>query len=217
MGFFEYAGVIKDIEYYEILENLMERWEHEIVEFKEAKSSLYKRIKELLTCNSIKTVDFTDIPELAEIIRISNSTLSYTRKETEYLLRSYFTVLFLKLVVTSDLPTANMLRSNYHESIFSYISENYALQITVSELANHLNLSVRHTEKIIKQRLNSTFTGVLNEHRITVARALIKSEVECSFEEVAYRVGYVSYSYFYKQFKKITGLSPSEYKKASSF
>ena len=39
MGFFEYAGVIKDIEYYEILENLMERWEHEIVEFKEAKSS----------------------------------------------------------------------------------------------------------------------------------------------------------------------------------
>ena len=35
--FFEYDKSVKDIEYYEILENLMERWEHEVVEFKEVK------------------------------------------------------------------------------------------------------------------------------------------------------------------------------------
>lgn len=39
MKFFEYDKSIKDIEYYEILEMLIERWEDEIVEFKEAKSS----------------------------------------------------------------------------------------------------------------------------------------------------------------------------------
>lgn len=39
MRFFDYEKSVKDIEYYEILENLMERWEHEVVEFKEAKSS----------------------------------------------------------------------------------------------------------------------------------------------------------------------------------
>ena len=37
MRFFDYEKSVKDIEYYEILENLMERWEHEVVEFKEAK------------------------------------------------------------------------------------------------------------------------------------------------------------------------------------
>ena len=37
MPYFEYNKSIKDIEYYEILEMLMERWEFEIVEFKEAK------------------------------------------------------------------------------------------------------------------------------------------------------------------------------------
>lgn len=37
MPHFEYRKSIKDIEYYEILETLMERWEYEIVEFKEAK------------------------------------------------------------------------------------------------------------------------------------------------------------------------------------
>ncbi len=37
MPYFKYSKSIKDIEYYEILENLMKRWEYEIVEFKEAK------------------------------------------------------------------------------------------------------------------------------------------------------------------------------------
>lgn len=37
MSYFEYSKTVKDVEYYEILEMLMERWEFEIVEFKEAK------------------------------------------------------------------------------------------------------------------------------------------------------------------------------------
>ena len=39
MAFFHYEKNVKDIEYYEILENLMERLEYETVEFKEAKSN----------------------------------------------------------------------------------------------------------------------------------------------------------------------------------
>ena len=39
MHYFEYSKSVKDAEYYEILETLMERWEYEIVEFKEAKGS----------------------------------------------------------------------------------------------------------------------------------------------------------------------------------
>ena len=39
MAFFHYEKNVKDIEYYKILENLMERWEYETVEFKEAKSN----------------------------------------------------------------------------------------------------------------------------------------------------------------------------------
>lgn len=37
MKFFDYDKNASNVEYYEILEDLMERWEHEIVELKEAK------------------------------------------------------------------------------------------------------------------------------------------------------------------------------------
>lgn len=39
MPYFDYDKSVQDVEYYEILENLMTRWEYEIVEFKEAKSN----------------------------------------------------------------------------------------------------------------------------------------------------------------------------------
>lgn len=39
MPYFEYNKSLKNAEYYEILETLMQRWEYEIVEFKEAKNS----------------------------------------------------------------------------------------------------------------------------------------------------------------------------------
>lgn len=39
MPYFNYDKSVQDVEYYEILENLMDRWEYEIVEFKEAKSN----------------------------------------------------------------------------------------------------------------------------------------------------------------------------------
>lgn len=39
MPYFNYDKSVQDVEYYEILENLMARWEYEIVEFKEAKSN----------------------------------------------------------------------------------------------------------------------------------------------------------------------------------
>ncbi len=39
MPYFDYDKSVQDVEYYEILENLMARWEYEIVEFKEAKSN----------------------------------------------------------------------------------------------------------------------------------------------------------------------------------
>ncbi len=39
MPYFDYDKSVQDVEYYEILENLIARWEYEIVEFKEAKSN----------------------------------------------------------------------------------------------------------------------------------------------------------------------------------
>lgn len=39
MSYFDYEKLAQDVEYYEILEMLMDRWEYEIVEFKEAKSN----------------------------------------------------------------------------------------------------------------------------------------------------------------------------------
>ena len=49
MRYFEYERSDAKAEYYETLMNLMERWEHEIVEFKEAKGGYNPKSREIYT------------------------------------------------------------------------------------------------------------------------------------------------------------------------
>ena len=179
---------------------------------KEAKSGLYKKISNLLVKQHITVMDFGNIPELLEIIEICTKPAFYSKKETEYLLKSYFTIFFLKLATFSELIESPSIKENYTESILAFIFENFSSNITLGDLAKKLNLSVRHTEKLIKERLNTTFTSLLNEYRVNMAKEQIKKEECVLLENVAYNVGFYNYSHFYKSFVKYTGVSPSIYK-----
>lgn len=60
------------------------------------------------------------------------------------------------------------------------------------------------------------FRAILSKERITLAKSIITStEVEeRALEEIAYECGYTNYVSFWYQFKKETGYSPKEYRKA---
>ncbi|WP_373426062.1 helix-turn-helix domain-containing protein [Paenibacillus radicibacter] len=53
-------------------------------------------------------------------------------------------------------------------------------------------------------------TSYLNEYRIEKAKELLRGS-QLSAKEVAIQVGYVNTDYFYKIFKKTTGIYPSEF------
>jgi len=56
-----------------------------------------------------------------------------------------------------------------------------------------------------------TFTDFVIQYRITQAKTMLLNDLTVS--EVAYAVGLESLSYFNKVFKKITGETPTEFKK----
>ena len=57
-----------------------------------------------------------------------------------------------------------------------------------------------------------SLTEYINHRRVELAKKLL-SKGDISVEEIAYRVGYSSKSSFYRVFTRITGTTPSEYKK----
>lgn len=96
-----------------------------------------------------------------------------------------------------------------------YIDEHYMEKISLSEVASSVYLSEYHFCRIFKRTVGTNFVDYLNKIRIEKAQTLlVKSDMKIN--EIYSAVGYSGLKYFHKKFKEITGMTPQEYRKASS-
>ncbi|MEZ5081923.1 MAG: helix-turn-helix domain-containing protein [Bacteroidales bacterium] len=95
----------------------------------------------------------------------------------------------------------------------TYFSNNLA---SLSGLAKQINESSHHVSQVINEKLNKNFFELLAEYRVEYAQKLIREdkEIKLTVEELAEMVGYNSKSSFNTAFKKITSLTPTEYRKS---
>lgn len=98
--------------------------------------------------------------------------------------------------------------------IMNDIQTNYRT-VTLEALAEKYFLSVPYLSRYIKERSGKTFRELLTEIRMQRARSMLKSE-GITIEQVAEQAGYPSVEHFSRQFKKLYGVAPSEYRKAKS-
>jgi len=96
-------------------------------------------------------------------------------------------------------------------SVYNYINRNYKSGITLQEIADDTNMTVPAFCRFFKKQSGKTFTTFINESRIVHACKLL-SESSKTIIDIADESGYSNYSYFNKQFQKITGKTPSQYR-----
>lgn len=109
------------------------------------------------------------------------------------------------LFTYSDAKHTNLI----HKCI-QYISQNYAECLTLEETAKALSHSPDYLSRIFKLETGVTFNHYVNNLRIEKAKKLMRN-TNLRLTDISHMVGYVDQSYFTKVFRRITGLSPSEY------
>ena len=93
----------------------------------------------------------------------------------------------------------------------AFIEDNFNDKITVDELADMNALGRRSFERRFKKATNNTVVEYIQRVKIEAAkRALEKSRK--NINEVMFDVGYTDTKAFRDVFKKITGLTPIEYR-----
>ena len=107
---------------------------------------------------------------------------------------------------------ANNQDNDRLDVIYAFIRNNFQDEIKLEAVANLVNMTVPSFCRYFKKSVFKTFTEYVNEVRIVHATKLL-SESNKSLTEICYDCGYNNQSHFIRQFKKITGLSPSEYRK----
>jgi two-component system response regulator YesN len=96
-----------------------------------------------------------------------------------------------------------------------YIDKKYKQGISLKSIALELNANPVYLGKIFKEYTGEFFTDCLNRYRIEQAKILIRDKMS-KISDISSEVGYADSNYFYRIFKKYTGISVAEYKKLSS-
>jgi YesN/AraC family two-component response regulator len=87
------------------------------------------------------------------------------------------------------------------------IEQNFARRISLNSIALDLSVSKEHLSRIFKKKFGMTVTEFIHQIRIETARKLMAAG-EYSLKQVCYETGYQSYNDFYRNFRKVTGVSP---------
>ncbi len=92
-----------------------------------------------------------------------------------------------------------------------FIEKNYGDKITVDQLTSMLALGRRNLERRFKRATSNSIAEYIQRVKIEAAKMSFESSYE-NVNEVMYKVGYTDTKAFRTTFKKITGLSPLEYR-----
>ena len=122
---------------------------------------------------------------------------------------------FAELIKSSrnakKLPKNNLL-DFYIQSTVDYIENYYMNEISIEDMAAHLNLNRSYFSKIFKTATKKSPQEFLIQYRINKACELLRDS-EMPIIQIAHLVGYNSQFHFSRTFKNVMSISPSEWRK----
>ncbi len=162
----------------------------------------------------------TESPELANVVY---AILRETRNKRDAMARETLWALTMLLIVQLARDSAEEgisgdrvlhQRTGFDQirPALDYIRENYALSMKINEIAQVCHMSESHFRRLFEENVNMTPVEYLNRVRIWRACDLIR-KTGSSMEEVAAKVGFSTPSTFNRNFKRMTGFSPYQWKK----
>lgn len=158
------------------------------------------------------------IPGLFERIFAELSEKNYGY---EHMLPALITELLLTIVRMYDraLDTPRVALVNAPEDLtYLTIEEAFLYDyktLTLTELANRVNLGTRQTERLLKKHYNLTFSRKKTEARMSAA-ALLLEENKKSISEISEELGFSSPEHFTNAFKKFYSVTPVSYRKGKT-
>lgn len=154
-------------------------------------------------------------PETAALIRAIMEEMRNKKEFYAESVRGLIRSLLMNIVRMNHKTSGKVRKSGSGLSQVSFalhhIGKHYAEELTVGELAAVSHMSETHFRRVFQKTMNMTPSDYVNLVRIQMACEFMKKS-EDSMELVAEKCGFQSVSTFNRNFKKILGITPYQWK-----
>lgn len=122
---------------------------------------------------------------------------------------------FEKLLIHSASATKQKKEATDHITSFvkQYVNEHFGSDLSLDLLAEKLNITGAYLSTYFKEKTETNFSDYVNTVRMNKAMELLQ-KTDLKIQDVAGLVGYYTVASFNRMFKKHTGVTPSEYRRA---
>lgn len=97
-------------------------------------------------------------------------------------------------------------------NIKAFLDGHYAEKVSLNDLAEHFFINKSYLARIFKETYGTTINSYILAQRITKAKQYLRFTA-MSVEEIGDAVGIHDVNYFSRSFRKVEGISPTEYRK----
>lgn len=166
-----------------------------------------------------KLIDLLFVIEKA----LPNKINTYSKSKQAYILsilkadnQETLESLFMHIISELALEIQEQIRNETDgiiPKVLTYLNNNYSKDINLDDAAKSVNMSYHYLSKIFKDEVGKNFVDYLTELRIEKSMKFLEN-LSMSIKEVSHSIGYNDPNYYCKIFKKVTGMTPTEYRSA---
>lgn len=193
------------------LEEIFEAFERDFLQDDDIRSLIQAMLQMLSREVAVMSEQLQD--ELSKentSIRLKLLKEAQSIEEMKGILFEYLTDLFRTYVAVSETKS---YRAMVNE-IKHYIEENFANpDLSLKHLSDRFQVSGKYASYLFKTEFNMKFVDFLTELRMKEAEQLLL-ETDYSLQDIALKVGYANAISFGRVFKRVTGITPGDYRSA---
>lgn len=153
--------------------------------------------KEIVSNQLLKLEELSPLEQMLSLIRMLDQI-----QKAEYI-----------ILASSNYAQRGIFKSDKMTKAHNYIMQNFKHEIDVNDCAGYIGMTTSSFCRFFKKHTNVTFSIYLNYLRINLAQKLLRN-TKMPIKEIAFECGYISIVYFNQKFKKLTGVSPGEFRKS---
>lgn len=154
----------------------------------------------------VKAIDVSNFTDMLD-------TLPLVNHDNLLMITAFLNLICSRVIEKSEFENTSPSDGILYQKVISYLSEHFREDISLKQVAKEFNYNEKYLSHALHTLTGMHFSHLLAVYRIEYAKNLLIKEPPATVSEIAFISGFSAMNTFNRVFKKITGVTPTQYRR----